>query len=476
VVSAAPAILLLAAAAPAAPPPSTAAAEAAYYRVETYDPAGIELEVTGMDTLSDGRIMMATRGGEVFVLENPADVAGKGRFSRWAFGLSTPGGLVEHKGSIWVAQRGELTRIRDTDRDGLADLFETVSDGWEVGGNYHEYAFGPAIDRRGHMWITLNKPFGPQPYGRAHWRGWAFRVDPRTGKATPEAAGLRSPAGVEVSPWGDVFYTDNQGEWCNAGKLSHVRRGDFHGHPWGLPSVELPESPLKRPKEKEVPDGEYMKDLPAKIPNFRLPAIWFPYDKMGKSVSGLRWDLTGGKFGPFRGQIFVGDQHHASVMRVFLEKVNGHWQGAAFRFREGLRSGVVRVSFARDGALFVGMTNTGWGGKGTHAFGLQKIVWTGKAPFEIHEMRARRDGFELVFTKPVDRAALASLATYTMTSYTYRLRSAYGGPEEDVKALAISRAEVDRSGRRVRLAGARAEDGSPLVHPEAYYTLIERPR
>lgn len=73
-----------------------------------------------------------------------------------------------------------------------------------------------------------------------------------------------------------------------------------------------------------------MKDLPRKIPNFKLPAV----------------------------------QHHASLLRISMEKVKGHWQGAVYPFREGFQSGIVRLAFGNDGALFVGMTNAGWGGRG----------------------------------------------------------------------------------------------------------------
>ncbi len=475
----------------AASRPAAAVEEADYYRAVSFNPPGLDLEVSGLLTLKDGRVMVATRGGEIFVIEDAYGDPTKARFRRWAFGLATPLGLLEHQGAIWIAQRGELTRVRDTDRDGAADAFETVGDGWEVSGNYHEYAFGPVLDRKGQMWITLNKPFGEELYGRAHWRGWAVRMNPKTGAMTPIATGLRSPAGVEASPTGEIFYTDNQGEWCNASKLAVIEPGEFHGHPWGLPTCALPAAAAAVKCPKEVPEGELMKDLKAKIPNFKMPAVWFPYDKMGKSPSGLRWDLTKGKFGPFAGQVFVGDQHHAQVMRVFLEKVNGHWQGAAFRFREGLESGVVRLGFGADGSLFVGMTNAGWGSKGSKPWGLQRLVWTGKVPFEIHEMRARKDGFELTFTKPVDPAVLGAPGTFDLSSYTYRLRSNYGGPEEDVAQLVVRSAVVGRDRRSVRLVvdglragyvhelklkGARAEDGTPLLHPEAYYTLVEIPR
>ena len=35
-------------------------------------------------------------------------------------------------------------------------------------------------------------------------------------------------------------------------------------------------------------------------------------DEMGRSPSGFAWDMSEGKFGPFAGQLFVGDQYDAS--------------------------------------------------------------------------------------------------------------------------------------------------------------------
>ncbi|MBI1373808.1 MAG: hypothetical protein GC159_13875 [Phycisphaera sp.] len=470
-----------------------AASEDDYYHLVTFDPPeGVILEVSGLLHLKDGRIMLCTRGGEVYIVENgEAADPSQAKFKRYAFGLATPLGLWEHTdGYIYVAQRGELTRMKDIDGDDQADIFETVCDDWAISGNYHEFCFGPRPGPEGKFWVTLNKPFGGEPYGRAKWRGWSVRIDLKTGKMEAMCNGLRSPCGVENSPWGDMFYTDNQGEWCNASKLSQLVPGTFHGHPHGLDTVELPECTLKEPKASDVPNGEFMKDLRNKIPNFQLPTLWFPYEKMGKSPSGLKWDQTGGKFGPFAGQIFVGDQHHAWVMRCFIEKVDGHWQGACFRFREGLMCGVLRMAFGNDGQMFVGMSNAGWGSKGTAPWGLQRIVWNGKMPFEIHEMHVKPDGFELTSTKPVDAEAMSKPEAYKLSSYTYRLRSNYGGPEEDVKQHEIKSVTVGADGKSVRLVidglragyvhelhidGAKAKDGTELLHPEAYYTVINIP-
>jgi hypothetical protein len=222
-----------------------------------------------------------------------------------------------------------------------------------------------------------------------------------------------------------------------------------------------------------------------------LPAVWFPYDKMGRSASGFAWDTTGGKFGPFEGQIFVGDQHHASVMRVDLEKVDGLWQGACFPFREGLQCGVIRVAFAPDGSLIVGQTNRGWASRGSKPYGVERLRFTGEAPFEIRSMKALADGFRLEFTQPVDAATAIDPSSYSMTRYTYRHHSDYGSPEILAEPCPIESVSVAPDGLSVELSvgnrrelfvhellaeGVRSAQGRPLLHPEAYYTLNRIPK
>jgi glucose/arabinose dehydrogenase len=477
---------------------SSNAGEEEYYKLHSFPlPDGMVLETSGIAPLKNGKVLVASRRGEIFMLDGAYGDVTKAKFNRWTFGLSQPLGLLEHEGWIYAAQRGELTRMKDSNNDGIADVFETVSDGWEISGNYHEYAFGPRLDKDGKLWVSLNKPFGGEPYGRAHWRGWAVRIDPKTGKMDAMCNGLRSPAGIGSSPKGEIFYTDNQGEWCNASKLSHLEFGDFHGHPHGLPTTTLPEIPkeLQVPKPGSVPSGTYMKDLKKTIPNFKMPVCWFPYNKMGKSPSGMTWDTSGGKFGPFNGQLFVADQSGAMVMRVFMEKVGGRFQGVCFPFREGFQTGLIRIDFANNPktgqpVMFAGGSNRGWGGRGSKPWNFERLEWTGKLPFEVHEMLATPAGFELTFTQPVDKKSAADPASYTGESYTYKLQSRYGGPEDDKQPIKVTEATVAADGKSVRLVveplragyvhemhfkGIKNTKGEGLLHTAAYYTLVHIP-
>lgn len=460
--------------------------EARYYAVETLAlPEHVELEVGGLLARADGSILACTRRGEVWCIRDAFE-GREPRFVRFAQGLHEPLGLLEHQGWIYVAQRGELSRLRDVDGDDRMDELETVCDAWSVSGNYHEYNFGPALAPDGSLWITTNKPFGDEPFGRAKWRGFALRIG-LDGSMQPMCAGLRSPAGIGAAPWGDLFYTDNQGEWCGASKLAQLEPGDFHGHPWGAFSCDDPLWKFAKPGE--APNGVLMPEVAATMASFKLPAVWFPYDKMGRSPAGFVWDESSGAFGPFAGQMFVGDQYQSSVIRVQLEKVGKRWQGACFPFRRGLSSGVVRVAWDGRGGLLCGLTDRGWGSLGNRTHGLERITWTGETPFEIRAMHARPDGFELEFTAPVELVSASEPANYKFSSYTYLLHENYGSDEVDKRELSVREARVGAERLSVRLVveGLREgyvhelacdvvqAGGTHLVHDKAYYTLIELP-
>ena len=89
-----------------------------------------------------------------------------------------------------------LTRLTDTNGDGVADRYETVSDQFGLSGNYHEFAFGPVRDAKGNLYIGLNtasngagireklrgdyNPLGRpgRMYACVPYRGWVIQITP----------------------------------------------------------------------------------------------------------------------------------------------------------------------------------------------------------------------------------------------------------------------------------------------------------
>lgn len=487
------AALLLPGQAVAQPAPDTTAGgptEEDYYRLVTVPiPEDVVLEVGGLATMPGGRLGVSTRRGEVWVLDNVyAEPPDRPVFKRFAQGLHEPLGLAYHDGALLAAQRGELTRLRDANGDGRADRYETVR-AWPLSGNYHEYSFGPELTPDGDMLVTLNLAWVGHGASLARWRGWAVELT-ADGELTPIATGMRSPAGFGYNLDGDLFYAENQGDWVGSGFIAHVERGDFLGNPEGLRWTGEPGSPLTLGLE-DVPDtGEPKHVVAQRVAGLKPPAVWFPHGIMGISTSDILVDSTGGAFGPFDGQLFVGDQGHSKIMRVFLEKVDGVYQGAAFPFREGFRSGVLRLVWGDDGSMFVGMTNRGWASTGRAPFGLQRVVWTGKIPFEAERIEAQADGFEITFTQAVDAATAADPAAYEVTGFTYRYHSEYGSPPIDERHHVVRGVVISDDGRRARLVvdglrqgyiheigmtGVRSVEGASLLHDVAYYTLNRIP-
>lgn len=463
------------------------------YTVTPYQiPEGIKLEASGMAVMPDGKLAISVRKGEVWMLDHPEADPARGEavgYHRFASGLHEPLGISYHDGALYTVQRTELTKLQDTDGDSVADVYETVAKGWGVSGNYHEYAYGPVMDRAGNFWITLNSSMGTPVKLAGHratdkpWRGWAMAVTP-SGKLEPMAAGLRSPCGIGANAEGDVFCTDQQGNWWSTNPLVHLRKGVFFGHADSLPDTRRPESPVVDPGT--LPQEITVVEASKQIKGFALPAVWFPYVKAGQSPTGFACDLSGGKFGPFKNQLFVGEFVLSGVNRVFLEKVQGEYQGCVFKFIDGLQGAALSLAFLPDGSLLVGESNRGWNSQGTRSFGLERISWNGKMPFEIEKMEAQSDGFLLTFTEPVDEATAAKIANYPMTSYTYLYHQKYGGDEIDSQPVQVTRAIVEDKGVKVRLicsglregyvhelhiTGVKSASGKSLGHAEAYYTL-----
>lgn len=460
-----------------------AAKEDDYYKlVKLPIPKDLVLEAGVVELLPDHKLAYATRRGDVYTVDGAwDDDLSKVKFKQFAGGLHEVLGLTYKDGAFYVTQRPELTKITDTDGDGRGDVFETVSDGWEINGDYHEYAFGSEFDKDGNIWVVLCLTGSFD--SKVKYRGWCLRITPE-GKVIPTTSGVRSPGGIGMNDVGDVFYTDNQGPWNGACGLKHLIPGKFVGHPGGFEWYK--NAPEMGPKPTEPKSGSRWATELAKIPELVPPACWFPYPKMGQSASGIVCDKSGGKFGPFTGQLFVGDQSHSTVMRVALEKVNGHYQGACFPFRQGFASGTLSMKLDGEGSMFVGGTNRGWGSRGRDPFALERMTWTGKVPFEIHDMQAAPDGFTLNFTEAVDPATAGQVDSYKLQTYTYIYQSSYGSPEVDHTKPTIKSAAVSKDGRSVKLTidglveghvhelhsdGVRSKSGAPLLHADAYYTL-----
>ncbi|MDQ8196625.1 DUF1080 domain-containing protein [Pelagicoccus enzymogenes] len=432
---------------------ATEAVLPAGYRSEQYLPPhdnfGRDLlfEATAIDVASDGTIVVGTRTSGIWRIVD-------GEWKLFAEGLFDCLGLVveDEKGLRIVAgQKPELTRISDTDGDGIADSFQTLSDQFSFHSNYHSYLHGPVRDKEGNYYYNLNllhtdkaifKGEGLYMGTSGGFSGWTIKVPPEGG-FIPWAYGLRSPASLGIDPQGTLWYADNQGEYVSTSKLFILEENKYYGHPSGL--VDLPGVSPENPELK----------WPAAGANRETAVALFPHNKVANSPGHMTWDTTGGAFGPYSGQMFIGDQTQSKLLRVSTYSIQGETRAAVIPFGEKLQSGIMRPVFLADGSLLLGQTGRGWQAHGGKLASLQRIVWDGKTVEQaIHSARLETDRSLVVsLTQPLpnDLRAEQLKTIARLASWTYRDAPDYGSPELDTIQHSILAAEISPDRKELTL-------------------------
>jgi cytochrome c len=392
-------------------------------------PESFQPKVGGMDFLSDGSLLVCTWDsvGPLYKLEG---VTGgdpeKIKVTRIAAGLAEPLGVKVVNDTIYVLQKQELTRLLDNDKDGIIDEYQTVSSNWKVSSNFHEFAFGLAY-KDGFFYAALAtaiNPGGASTKPQIPDRGKAIKISKKDGTVEFIASGLRTPNGVNFGVDDELFIADNQGDWLPSSKILHVTPGAW----FGSRSVDF-EGTANR-KEK-------------------LPVVWLPQDEIGNSPS----QPIAINVGPYKGQQLHGEVTHGGFKRVFMEKINGEYQGAVFRFTQGLEGGVNRAVWGPDGALYFGMIgNPGnWSHSGGKWYGLQKLKYNNKPAFEMLAVRAKSNGVEIEMTEPIADAYGNSVSDYEVKQWYYKPTENYGGPKLDEKELKIKSLNISDDRKKIFL-------------------------
>lgn len=452
------------------------------WEVRTIRPSTFKPKVGAMAVHPDGRLFVATfnpnqnsnssqpttPNGKIWALTNvngndPEAVG----VTEVATGLFEPAGMTFVDGVLYVSQRLELTRLLDNNGDGFYETHQTVGGGW-VSNNYHMFNFG-LIAADGYAYSALSTSInfsytglnGPNPANRGTW----VRTNLATGAVDFLAGGLRTPNGIGFGPDGDIFQTDNQGSWLPASRLNHLREGRFYGHynntaDGGVASLHSDQPPT--PAAVYLPQNE--------ISNSPTQPLLMPEGR------------------DFAGDMLLGELTLGGINRVSLEKVNGEWQGAVYRFSQGFEAGVNRIEWAPDGSLYVGCIGASgnWSWNGTTS-GLQRLSPKAGAlkNFEIDRVEATTNGFRIRYTKPVPAATLNNPANFTIRQWTYSPSQVYGGSKVNETTLPVttSAASPDRKSVELTVPGLSegyvvylksdlvSDFGEAIWSSEAWYTL-----
>lgn len=437
------------------------------YDLSTLHSKNFKPRVAAMAFLPDGRLLVTTwdKVGGVYLLDGiSTGDSSKVKVKRIASGLAEPLGIEVVNGEIYVLQKQELTKLIDLDGDELIDDYQVVCNSWGVTADFHEFAFG-LVHKDDHFYVTLSMAMRLKPDEKQlPDRGRTLKIS-KDGSFESVNFGLRTPNGIGLGVDNEIFVTDNQGQWLPGNKFIHIKKGDYHGMAWG-----------------------WLIDKAA--PPMTPPAIWLPEDEIGNSPS----EPVLVHEGPYKGQMLHGDVTYGGIQRDFLEKINGEYQGAVFRFSQGFEAGINRMRWGADGALYlgeVGMEGGGWSWK-ERLSGLQRLKYNGKSTFEMLAVRAQPHGFEIEFTQPLKAGKSLQASDFLVQQWWYKPTKNYGGPKMDLEQMEISKLQLSKDRTKVYLEipnlkekhvvyfrlpdELKSSSGQSLWSSETWYTLNAIPK
>jgi glucose/arabinose dehydrogenase len=284
----------------------------------------------------DGRLYVAELSGQVVAL---ADLDGNGAADPgvrvvYARGLSVPLGLAFYASDLYVGRHGGVSRLRDTDGDGVAEVSETVVEGLPATRHQTDgLAFGPD----GRLYIGQGSTSDRGETGVVDREASILVVERDGSDLRVFASGTRNPYDLAFFPGTDLlFATDNGRDVPTTGvpdELNLIVDGGDYGWPgcWGAargPACAGTLSPVAELPAHAAAGGLvfYTGDL---FPQWREHAFITLYG----SNSG---DPTIGR----------------SVVRVELAESEGAWTGTVHDFAEGFDR-PLDVTVGPDGALYV---------------------------------------------------------------------------------------------------------------------------
>ncbi len=369
---------------------------------------------------ADGKLIALAYNGDIYLLSGgksggPEDRAelfweSKGQL-RAPIGMAlTPPGY-RHGNGLFVACKGKLSLIVDTDGDDKADKEIVVAQGWKELPHGVD-ALGVAVDRDGSIYFGLGCADFTNAYqvdgqGKAHYdlkseRGTILKVSPDFKKREIIATGIRFSVGLAFNRHDDLFATDQEGAtWLANGnpfdELLHIQPGRHYGFP--------PRHP---------------RHLPGVIDE---PSV-FDYAPQHQSTCGLNFNESvnqGPAFGPswWAGDALVTGYSRGKLYRTQLVKSAGGYI-ARNNLLACLNMLAVDACVSPKGDLVVAVHSgpPDWGSGPTGHGKLYRIHYEGKGqPQPILAWSAGPREVRIAFDAPLEPAQLQNLARQVSIEY-----------------------------------------------------------
>ena len=372
-----------------------------------------ETTVSGIDFFSDGDMIFSQLGNISSVILIESEKLNEQRNSEshqvLASGRFQPLNLAVVNDDIFVLQRNELTQLVDVDSDNVIDEYYTIASGWGNTVDLSETAFGLLYANKA-FYTQLNMAVSPQgiPLSLQNKdRGKTIKVD-WDGRLTYVTHGLQRPQGIIQANDNQIFGLETVSDSLPAMKLYHIRQNAFFG-------ARVVSTTTTRALQENA------------------PALWIP--QVSKQIATLA--IT--KFednSPYQNQLLISSD--SQFKRIFLEKINNHYQGAVFPF----------------GKADAGIQNLKWDNRKTlyaAGQGITKIKYNGKSVFDILSISLKENGFVITFTEELEMLSAQQKSYYKVYQWNYKHNRRMNKKEFIREKLPVDSVRLHKDGLKVDL-------------------------
>jgi len=437
---------------------------------------------SALDFLSDGRMLVTTYGGDVWVVSGVDNALLNLSWKRFASGLYEPMGIKVVGDSVYVTCKDRVVRLHDIDKNDEADFYENFSADTDVSIFFHAFNFDLQSDSDGNFYYA--KGGHDSDFALP---GAVIKISPDGSKQSVYCTGFRVPNGMGSMPDGRMTSSDNQGQWMPASKVSMLRENGFYG--W---------VPTYNGKDKWSADGgkiDTSKVAPPK--SFDAPMVWMPQE-FDNSSGGQLW-VDDPRWGPLSGRLLHMSFGKGWMSYMMLQEFETTTQAAIIRLPFDFRTGIMRGRVnPKDGQVYAcGLQ--GWNGEGRIGLtdqGIQRLRYTGRPFRMISDCKVEKDRLRIDFNFDVDAKSAMDTASYSAKQWNYRWQATYGSEmysprtrEIGAEEMEISSVGVATDRRSIQLFMANlkpvdqvhlklkilGEDGTPFEE-EVYWTIHEIPK
>jgi len=413
---------------------------------------------SAIDFFADGRMVVTTYGGDVWIVSGVDRDLLNMRWKRFAGGLYEPMGVKVVGGQIYVTCKDRLTRLWDYNDDGEADFYESFSADPDVSVNFHAFNFDLQVDDQGNFY------YAKSGHGAdCDLPGVIYKISSDGSKREVYSTGFRTPNGMGAMPGNRITASDNQGQWTPASKINLLRPGGFYG--W-VPTYDG--------KGKWAPGGGTVDlDLVIAPKTFDRPLVWMP-QVLDNSSGGQLW-VDDPRWGPLSGRLLHTSFGRGWMFYLMQQDIGDVSQAAIIKLPFNFSSGIMRAAVnPTDGQVYATGLD-GWNGGGRPGLldhGIQRLRFTGQFYPLVTHCEVEPAGLRVHFNFSLDTESATKVGAIQAHHWNYKWQASYGSEmyspttgKVAVESMNVGGVEVAEDAKSVllRIVGLQPVDQVHLV-------------